>query len=381
MGITEALSHQRTWQPFRIDALGLITLLGASELDSAIGQLFFPNIIELLPLLAPFIISNNSFMKPVAGVTLYNITDGIVAIDISGWVVRWLMNRELSWSSATLIISRSSAFRIKDKTGEGECGQKSTKKISKRIMWHNLCSIIFAPSESQVIGVIVGTVAIIPMMLVPLLQRDWFGFLNATALLVTVITRALAVRLNRKAVSKSVSEGLDKSERGREMVKLVATLPDGKLLTIHCQRGIVKYTLLSAPQPQKWKYRWVLGVSWIALSCHVVCIGMASLIDQMVCVVIIIASTIIFVTIARRKVHENDNFGAVYRIGVGDGAMSWHLSAEHEDGRSAAYARLGLTEEEERTMCQWHLFPMRSNQMWWERYYKRPEHRLNNTHV
>jgi hypothetical protein len=86
-------------------------------------------------------------------------------------------------------------------------------------------------------------------------------------------------------------------------------------------------------------------------------IGMASLIDQMVCVVIIIVSTITFVTIARREVQGNDNFGAVYRIGVGDGAMSWRLSTEHEDGRSAAYARLGLTEEEERTMCHWHLFP------------------------
>jgi hypothetical protein len=93
---------------------------------------------------------------------------------------------------------------------------------------------------------------------------------------------------------------------------------------------------------------------------------MASLIDQVVCVVIIIASTIIFVTIARRKVHKNDNFGAVYSIGVGYGAISWHLSAEHEDGRSAAYTRLGLTEEEERTMCQWHLFSMRTNRMWWE---------------
>jgi hypothetical protein len=99
------------------------------------------------------------------------------------------------------------------------------------------------------------------------------------------------------------------------------------------------------------KYRLVLGVSWIVLSCHVVCIGMASLIDQMVCVVIIVAPTIIFVAIARRGLQENDNCGAVYKVGVGDGVMSWRLSAEHEDGRSLAYARLGLTEEEERTMC------------------------------
>jgi hypothetical protein len=307
MGIIEALSHQRNWQPFRIDALGLITLLGASELDSTVGQLFFPNIIEFLPLLAPFIISNNSFMRPIAGVTLYNITDGIMATDVSGWVVRWLMNQELSWSSATLIISSRSAFQMEGNIVEGECGQEIAKKISKHIMWHNAWSRLFGPSGSQVMGVIIGTAAMIPMMLMPLLQRDWLGIFNATALLLTVMTRVLAVRLNRKAVSESVSKGLGKSERGREMVKLVATLPDGKLLTIHCQRGILKHTLLSAPRPQKMKYRLVLGVGWIALSCHVVCIGMASLIDQMVCVVIMIASTIIFVAIARRGLQDNDN--------------------------------------------------------------------------
>ena len=112
--VKQPLFHLLNWQPFRIDALGLITLLGASELDIAIGQLFFPSTTEFAPLLAPFIISNNSFTKPIPGVTLYNITDGIVATDVSGWVVRWLMSRDLGWNSATLIISVGSFFRVED---------------------------------------------------------------------------------------------------------------------------------------------------------------------------------------------------------------------------------------------------------------------------
>lgn len=367
------LTYLATWQPVQIDALGLITLLGASELELAIGQLYYPSAIEFWPLLAPFIVSNNSFMRPVDGVTLYNITDGIVATDVSGWVARWLMNRDLSWNSTTLIISACPPYRARVRTWGGrlEGRLRASNKNSKAWTYGLLRAFNLARYRAVVIAT--GPAAMLPTLLMPILQEDWFGLANAIALLLTIVTRVLAVHLNRKAISRSVSAGLQDSDRGREMVKLAMTLPGGKFVTLYCQRGIVKHTILTAPRPELWKYKTVLGVSWVALGCHIVGIGMANLVDQIICVVSLIASTVGFVLLAQ-GVSDKSNGGATYRLGDGCGGMLWRLSKTHEDGRSAAYANLALTEDEERAMCNWHLFPAKSNLIWWERYYERREH-------
>lgn len=156
--------------------------------------------------------------------------------------------------------------------------------------------------------------------------------------------------LEREAIYHSVAQRLRASERAREMVKVAITLPKGKLVTMYCQREIVKQTISTAPRPDAWKYKMILGVSWIALRCHLVSIGIASLLDQICCVVVLVASTIAFVRLAHGSRVE-----VVHRLGAdGDGAMLWR-SSQHDgdEGRSAAYARLALTEEEERTMCFW----------------------------
>lgn len=375
--IAQILAYLRTWQPFRIDALGLVTLLGATELDATIGQLFCSSSTGFFPLLAPFIISNNSFMNPVAGVTLYNITDGILATDVSGWVARWLLNRDLSWNSATLIISACPSFRTEARIRGGMLeGYLRTSNHSRAWTYGLLRAFTFTRNRATTVAV--SCAAMLPILLMPAFQEDWFGLANAAALLVTIATRVLAVCLNRKAIFLSVAEGLRDSDRGREMVKLAITLPGGRFITVHCQRGVVKHTLLTAPRPEPWKYKLVLGVSWIALGCHLVSIGMATLIDQIICVVILVASTLGFVFRARETPRKIDG-GVVYRLGNGYRGMLWRLSEENEDGRSAAYARLALTEDEERTMCSWHLFPIKSNHVWWERYYQKREHAYNRT--
>jgi hypothetical protein len=377
--IEQALAYLRTWQPFRIDALGLITLLGASELDSTIGQLFSPCAIEMLPLLAPFVVTNNGFMKPIAGVTLYNITDGILATDVSGWVARWLLNRDMSWNSATLIISACPPFRTESRIRSGRL--EGRVKISKPYrLWTSRLLRVFSLGRNQVTSIAMGLASMLPVLLMPIFQEDWFGLVNAIALLMTVATRILAVRLNRKAVFLSVAEGLGTSDRGREMVKLAITLPGGRFVTVYCQRGIVKHTIMTAPRPEPWNNKLVLGISWIALSCHLVSIGMATLIDQMICIVALVASTLLYVALAQGA-RGKTNGGVVFRLGDGPGGMLWRLSQAHEDGRSAAYARLAMTEDEERTMCNWHLFPAKSNHIWWEKYYERSEHAQNRLRV
>lgn len=138
----------------------------------------------------------------------------------------------------------------------------------------------------------VGLVALLPVSVIPILQGDWVGLANAAALQLAIITRALAVHLNREAIYHSVAQGLRASERAREMVKVAITLPKGKLVTMYCQREIVKQTISTAPRPDAWKYKTILGVSWIALGCHLVSIGMASLLDQICCVVVLVVLTI-----------------------------------------------------------------------------------------
>jgi len=116
------LHFLKTWAPFRIDALGLVTLLGVDELNLAIGRLACNRVTEYLLLLGGYIIANDSFAKPIPGFLVYNISDGIMATDVAGWFSRWLICQDLTWSSTTLRISesqkRAAAY------GNGEMGWK-----------------------------------------------------------------------------------------------------------------------------------------------------------------------------------------------------------------------------------------------------------------
>lgn len=47
------------WSPFRLDALGLVTLIGAEEVNQAIGRLVDSKYTTFLPLLGQYLISGN----------------------------------------------------------------------------------------------------------------------------------------------------------------------------------------------------------------------------------------------------------------------------------------------------------------------------------
>lgn len=97
------LSSVRKWSPFRIDALGLVTILGAEEVDKAVGRLIENPWVEYLPLLAAFVVAGNRFVQPSSGYVIYNISDGVMATDVAGWLSRWLGAQKLNWSNTTLI--------------------------------------------------------------------------------------------------------------------------------------------------------------------------------------------------------------------------------------------------------------------------------------
>lgn len=64
----------KVWSPFKIDALGLITLLGAEAMRKSLSQLVYTPWEHFL-LLAGYIFVDNSVAEPVPGFILYNISE------------------------------------------------------------------------------------------------------------------------------------------------------------------------------------------------------------------------------------------------------------------------------------------------------------------
>ncbi|KAJ9623933.1 hypothetical protein H2203_005379 [Taxawa tesnikishii (nom. ined.)] len=77
VGVIMPWDHIKKWNPIRVDALGLVTLLGDEEVDRAIGTLQKRRLTEYLPLLGDFVIAGDRFTSAQSGFTLYNVTDGI----------------------------------------------------------------------------------------------------------------------------------------------------------------------------------------------------------------------------------------------------------------------------------------------------------------
>ena len=91
---------------FSIDALGLVTLLGAEEVNQSVGHLQRRRYTEYLPLLAAFVIAGNRFTAEQPGFVIYNLTDGITSTELKGWFTRWLMSQNVN--NATTVPGSSS---------------------------------------------------------------------------------------------------------------------------------------------------------------------------------------------------------------------------------------------------------------------------------
>lgn len=99
------LTRFESWAPFRVDALGIVTILGADQMDLVLGRLAHTGFSTFLPLLGAYKAADNSIVKPIPGFTLYNVSDGVLATDINGWFARWLLCQDLTFTSTTLIMS------------------------------------------------------------------------------------------------------------------------------------------------------------------------------------------------------------------------------------------------------------------------------------
>lgn len=142
-----------------------------------------------------------------------------------------------------------------------------------------------------------------------------------------------------------------------QLVKVFMTLPNGKAITIITTRGIVINCLLTTPRPPSPRlYSIALAAGWLVFGIHIIALGMATLFCQILSVVLLITST----------------FLATRQSGMNPQPIGRRLLLRRTDAkeqfRAAAYARLQLTPAEEDSMVQWHLFPHKQNEVWWNSY-------------
>ena len=313
--------------PFKIDTLGIITILGADSLRASISRLVPNQFAEYLPLLTAQIFADNTIADSVSGFTLHNITDGILATDLSTWWTRWLLCQKLNWNTTTLQV---------------------IPLPQPQPLFTMSCAVTI-----NVNFVINGGLVVIPV-----LSGDWYGFAVSVALVVTAITRAYMLFSLRRSVDHLVSEA---EKQNKDPVTLFLTLPNGRAVTVFTTRGIATNVLLTEPRPLNHVlYLLFRAITWLAFGVLIVCLGSACLCNQLIIIVTILVSTMVVACrfgcdechIGRRLEIVQDEFGG-------------------EDIRSNAYRGLNLSEEQEDALVNWHLLPMRFNTFWWNRYRNR----------
>lgn len=324
------LHYLQNWQPFRIDALGIVTLLGAEQVNRAIGRLVSNPITDYIPLLAAFVVAGDSFSDPIPGFQLYNVSDGIVAGDIAPWFSRWILTQNVSWNSTYL----SLGFMGKDRG---------------RRPWTTLVSLVF------------GVMVLGTLFVVALLMSDWWGLANTASMAVSVIVRRYVLHERAKGLRRGWCAESD--ERwATTPVKVLLITPAGQAITIFTLRGVVTEVLLTESKVQhKSIYAAVRMLGWIGFGGHVVSLGMASLVNQLLTIVVLLSSTWI----------------TTFGIGTDSSVVAGNLKIERfeedlgQESRARVYHRLEMSKEEEELMIRWCLMPSRSKADWWTRYQSR----------
>lgn len=159
------------WAPFKIDALGLVTLLGAEEVNSAVGRLVRSTYLEYLPLLGAFVIAGNRFTEKAAGFNLYNISKGIHTTDLSAWLTRWILSQDFEVTRSFVVWKVTPA---------------------RRSRWD-------IATATGISFVLTGF-----LMALTVLSNDWYGFANAIAMVISILVRSYVIGQQRAAIDAMV---------------------------------------------------------------------------------------------------------------------------------------------------------------------------------
>jgi len=158
---------------------------------------------------------DNSIADPIPGIVLYNISEGIMATELSPWFSRWLMCQELTHCSTVL--------EIRDTAGKIPTARYVTAA-----------------------GAALLNLALVVM---PALMGDWYGFSTALSLAGLVIVRLYILRACRLGLDYNTQMDPKSRDAMNKEVKLFVTLPSGKFVTVKTTTGIAQRCLLTEARP------------------------------------------------------------------------------------------------------------------------------------
>jgi hypothetical protein len=261
----------KSWEPFRLDALGLVTLLGADEVARAVGTLSPNYLTDFMPLLGAYRIAGNQFAVTEPGYTMYNISDGITNTELSAWFTRWLSQYVSEWVAMDLdlVPHKRSSFDLR-----------------------TLASFLL------------GTAAHFMLIAFATVQADWYGVANAAGLLVATLVRNYLIYANLSAYDRKLTIFLRNkklSDGPKKKKKVLIVRPDGTLVAMYVDIRLL-LSLFGRLDPSAtefislgWHgtYTVVRGIGWLAFVVHIVSIGQATLPSQLLAVGMMTFATVL----------------------------------------------------------------------------------------
>ncbi|KAJ4369183.1 hypothetical protein N0V83_006267 [Neocucurbitaria cava] len=318
------LASVKSWSPFKIDALGIVTLLGADAVRKSLGRLTYSPF-EYFPLLAGHIFADNSVADPIPGFILYNITEGMKATDLSAWFTRWLLCQKVTYSATKLKITGTTR------------GREPTSHHSR----------------ARTIALVLNSFLIIW----PLLSSDWYGSVASFSLVGLVAVRIWTLRAMRQSLDANFEQA--SSATKSSPVNLFISLPTGERITVTTTTGITQDCLLTEARPKSsWNHMIAQTIAWVAFGIHVVSLGMACLAVQLALLISTLACS---VAVVRCWWSEGWN-SEEHRLG--SRMVIKRSDTSGVQSMAKMYVLLGLNDEEEQNMVDWSLIPTRSSRLW-----------------
>jgi hypothetical protein len=320
------LTQLKNWNPFKIDALGIVTLLGAEEVGFAFGRLADNHPSSFLPTVGSYVFAANSHTTPIPGFQIYNVTESIYTTDVPGWFSRWLLSRDVKSNATKFNVSYL---------------EKSDRSSALRIC----------------IAISLGIVSHAPTMILSVLIWDWWGFANAMLMVLSTLSRYITIQQSKRILDENARTGLGWSGGETEQTTFWI-LRSGDAVTIRAPKGLLVNCLLTNPAPRGLVHFVSRAVGWLSFGGFAVTLGMATLFIQILVVVIMLSCTCVI----------------VWHVGDDDQAIGTHIrilqeeNPQDSDTRAEAYFKLGLSNEQEEDLLRWSLFPQRTNKRWWECY-------------
>ena len=338
------------WAPFKIDALGLVTLFGQEQVGAKLGRLVREGYLDFMPLLGAFVIAGDLFRDRQAGFNMYNITSGITTPEMAGWLTRWLKAQEFD------------KFKM-----DVDWIVEEKKRSYAKMNW---------------IAVMVAFVFQASFLVLTILIGDWYGIANSLSMTASVLVRAYVLKANRDAIDIAIEnatrkaidkEKADPTEEPRRPVTILCVLDDATAIIMKTPEHLIKSCFVVTPTPPNPGRYWLArAAGWIFFLIHIISIGQSVLISQMVTIALLVVPTVAMVALPekwRRNLGCNEQL-----IGKRLTAQKKPTKAKKppqvEEGprRVHLYAMCQLTRKEEESMLHWSTMPHASNSKWWEGY-------------